>query len=67
MGHCLVQRVTVVNDSTGRMSGDLPLGFAASLVEELALKERNPAGEGWHLGQCNVGDLLRHNVVKKGC
>jgi hypothetical protein len=34
------------------MSGDL----------QLALKERNPVGEGRYLGQCDVGDLLRHNV-----
>ena len=57
VGHRLVQRVTVVNDSTGRMSGDL----------QLALKERNSVGEGWHLGQCDVGDLLRHNNGEKGC
>ena len=67
VGHRLVQCVTVVNDSTGRMSGDLPLGFAASLVEELALKERNSVGEGRYLGQCDVGDLLRHNNGEKGC
>lgn len=57
IGYRLVQCVTVVNDSTGRMSGDL----------QLALKERNPVGEGWHLGQCDVGDLLRHKLVRKGC
>ena len=55
--HRLVQRVTVVNDSARRMSGDL----------QLALKERNSVGEGWHLGQCDVGDLLRHNNGEKGC
>jgi hypothetical protein len=33
---------------------------------QLALKERNPVGEGRYLGQCDVGDLLRHNVVGKG-
>ena len=54
VGHRLVQRVTVVNDSTGRMSGDL----------QLALKERNSIGEGRYLGQCDVGDLLRHDVGK---
>ena len=57
VGHRLVQRVTVVNDSAGRMSGDL----------QLALKERNPVGEGRYLGQCDVGDLLRHNNGEKGC
>jgi hypothetical protein len=29
---------------------------------QLALKERNSVGEGRYLGQCNVGDLLRHDV-----
>ena len=55
--HRLVQCVTVVNDSTGRMSGDL----------QLALKERNSVGEGRYLGQCDVGDPLRHNNGEKGC
>jgi hypothetical protein len=27
---------------------------------QLALKERNSVGEGRYLGQCDVGDLLRH-------
>ena len=57
VGHRLVQCVTVVNDSTGRMSGDL----------QLALKERNSVGEGRYLGQCDVGDPLRHNNGEKGC
>lgn len=56
VGHGLVQRVTVVGDGAGRMSGDL----------QLALKERNSVGEGWNLGQCDVGDLLRHNIWLKG-
>jgi hypothetical protein len=43
---------TLVDDGTGRMSGDL----------QFALKERNSVGEGRNLGQCNVGDLLRHDV-----
>ena len=54
VGHSLVKRVTVVSDCTGRVSGDL----------QLALIERNSVGEGWHLGQCDVGDLLRHNSVR---
>ena len=46
----LVERVTIVSDSTMSIVGN----------SQLALKRRDEIAEGWYPLNCYVGDFLRH-------
>lgn len=55
-GYGVVKHVTAVSDRVRCLHSDL----------RLALKDQNFVCEGWHLGQCGIGDFLRCNMWLKG-